>query len=447
MGTRRLIKSICDQFKSDDPTPWRSASEQLIELVTDRQLAVAELAAVAISIAESGTRVNLPEGRRYADVPSTGGPASLSTLLCPILLAAAGVSVPKISATGSVAGGIDTLALVPGYRESLKDDEFVGLVANIGIAHTVQTTSFCPADAVLLKVRRERGLMGNPELAAVSLLAKKVAVPGCGAAFDFRLGDTGNIGSTLQEGRRAADLFHEVASVLGITIGTILTDNRTFPCSALGRLESLELLMSVLDGVTPQMELDEQHLSTCVRLAAEAVQLSGGDAATAISEMKGLVESGKARELLLKHLSAQGGSAAGLRGTLRLRSQQPVRELVADASGFWQPPALLDASKWIKKEQRVTGSAPDQQIGLRLKISPGAEVRRGDVVAEVRCPSASREFSVPIWLSGLVTPSPSGSNVGILGARSSNQDWRWNDSTVSHPSAVLNSLGRRQIRS
>jgi thymidine phosphorylase len=267
--------------------------------------------------------------------------------------------------------------------------------------------------------------MANPALAAVSLLSKKVAVPGCTAVFDFRVGETGNIGGTVQVGRQAADLFHEIAAILGVKIGTVLTDNRTFPSSALGRLESLELMLSVLDGVPVGTELDDQHVHACVALAAEALVLAGAAEPTqAVAEIRRAIVSGTARETLSRHLSAQGGSEVGVKHVLRLRSEQVVTALRAEDSGSWQAPSLREASRWVKGVQKAAGAAAAEQIGLRLKVSPGAQVRTGQVVAEIRCPSTLGEVSVPAWLKGTIAAAPATPNAAILALRCGNEAWR-----------------------
>ncbi len=85
-----------------------------------------------------------------ADVASTGGPSSLSTLLSPLFLRAGGAVVPKLGVPGRPAGGIDCLAQIPGYRTELSaqevegDDKIVkisvvgvGMRSHAGIASTM----------------------------------------------------------------------------------------------------------------------------------------------------------------------------------------------------------------------------------------------------------------------------------------------------------------------
>jgi thymidine phosphorylase len=337
------IGKVCALFRQRNEAQWRTASEVLVDLTISRDLEPEEVADVAVAIAASGEELALEVRDHYCDIPSTGGPASLSTLLCPVILNAAGVRVPKISASGSVAGGIDTLALVPGYRHALSPQDFVALVRDVGIAHSSQTASLCPADRTLVRVRRERGLMENRFLAAASLLSKKIAVSKCPAVFDFRIGETGNVGATRDAAIRSAELFHAVAERLGLPIGTVLTDNTTFPCSALGRIESLELTVRLLRRDQSALAIDAAHLTTCLTLTAEALTLvKRGDARAAAELAHEALASGRAEEAFYRHLSAQGGSRTALDDLLRRRQQDIVHRLLADGGKLGEEPATSE---------------------------------------------------------------------------------------------------------
>jgi len=416
------IFQICRAFRSHDRDKWRVASVELIDLIS-RNVSVAELAEIADSIAHSGSIVDLSDSV-YGDVPSTGGPASLSTLLSPVLLASCGVRVPKISATGSVAGSIDTLAMLPGFRESLSNEEFLALLESIGIAHIVPTEDFCPADSVLIDARRQRDQMANPALAAVSLLAKKVAVKGASALFDVRVGLTGNVGHSPEEARSAAQLFHDVARELNLEIGTALTDNDSFPSTALGRLESLDLLIQMLRGNPMDNELDSAHLDTCISLAAAALELATkADTADSQIAVKGALRSGVAYQLFLRHLRAQGASEAALDQAISERARQRVESFASEAAGYWRPPPLLKAKDWIKQNQQRGPLDIEHQIGYRLSASPGQWVEKGDVVAEVRIPT-NRDLAPPSWLAGRVEEHPISANRGLLSLKLGQQEWR-----------------------
>src|SRR5271170_4830986 len=97
-------------------------SEGAARPVMDEAIAVARsgamhdehIAQLAMVLAESGHVVRPQGGVTHADVASTGGPSSLSTLLCPLFLRSFGSTVPKLGVSGRPAGAVDVLAQIPG---------------------------------------------------------------------------------------------------------------------------------------------------------------------------------------------------------------------------------------------------------------------------------------------------------------------------------------------
>src|SRR5437868_14746215 len=95
-------------------------------------------------LASSGTVLTCNENGPTADVASTGGPASLSTLLCPLYLRSYGFVVPKLGVPGRPAGGIDVLAQLPGYRVDLSEADVRRVLERCGYAHFLAGTQFAP---------------------------------------------------------------------------------------------------------------------------------------------------------------------------------------------------------------------------------------------------------------------------------------------------------------
>ncbi len=423
MSSTSIVGSISRAFRSHSQSEWEVGAERLCEFVQQGDLSIDEISELTRAIADSGEVVRLSAGN-YCDIPSTGGPGSLTTLLAPILLASSGARVPKISATGSVAGGIDVLAMIPGFRSSLSVERFRSLTNGVGIAHIKQTDRFCPADAVLIDVRRNRGLMRHVSLAAISLLAKKLAVQGSRALFDFRMGITGNIGDTPSAAVDAAELFFAVAEQLGLEVGVAITDNLSFPSSALGRLESLDLLVQCLRGDAALRLLDTSHRDVCVLLAEAGLELVGGEAKPDAYGTVGLsLRSGAAYELFVEHLSAQGSSEDALLRTLGERLLQQELPICIRSSGYWKPPDLSRARDWIKAAQRPLGSAAADQVGYRLSVSPGEWVDSGSQVATVRLPRGA-SVDMPTWLEGRVDDAPCRPNAGVIAMRLGHGRWR-----------------------
>jgi len=377
-----MLRDVVRDLASTNERRVVASCERLVDVVEQRELEPREIADLALSIASSGIALSLDaRNSALADVPSSGAPGSLSTLLCPYLLVACGVRVPKISASGSVAGGIDTLAMLPGFRAELDDQEAASLLDRVGIFHTLQSPRLCPADRVLVDVRRRRAMMANPSLAAVSLLSKKLAVRGTHAVFDFRVGSEGNIGVDFPEARHAARLLLRAASELRLSVAVVLTDNRSSPTTAIGRLESLRLLWEALSG-SLTAGLDLRHVEVCVELAARAVALAREQAFTAkqVAEVAEGLASGRAMNAFIQHVAAQGAATDPGRFVADALSAQTVELVTSDEEGLWFPPPLGDLKKFAKDRSR----AGDPGIGYRCVVMPGAQVSRNQPVAQVR---------------------------------------------------------------
>ncbi len=350
--------------------------------------------------------IDLPkDSGPYADCPSTGGLGSLSTLLSPLLVAADGVPVPKISANGSIAGAIDSLGLISGFRTQLSSSEFAGLLTEVGIAHVEQSAQFCPADRVLIEERRAGNKMEHAALAAVSLLGKKLAIPNCAAAFDFRVGGVGNIGESVSSARDAADFFVQVADLLGIPLAVVATDNEYSQSSAIGRIECLELVWCILAGEGRLSAFDHAHLRTCITLAAQAIMLvrQEGDLRACEERIAKRIDDGTVRKTFEKHLEAQGSNVSTLLETIERGGARHQEEIHADSAGCWMPPRAAELKAWCKKAIRAVSLASpgttepdiDRQVGIRLLVSPGESVERGQPVMLAAWPQGMADKILP----------------------------------------------------
>ena len=96
----------------------------IVQLALNDRFQEEDIAFLAHRLAESGEILTLSSHIFGADVASTGGPSSLSTILCPLFLRCLGRCVPKLAVSGRPAGGIDVMAQIPGYRTEFKKKRF-----------------------------------------------------------------------------------------------------------------------------------------------------------------------------------------------------------------------------------------------------------------------------------------------------------------------------------
>ena len=171
-----------------------STDHELLEVIASARrgdLDDAGIAALARSLAASGETLE-SNTDRTADVASTGGPSSLSTLLCPLFLRAFGWIVPKLGVPGRPAGGLDVLSRIPGYRVDLSAAEVACVLRDCGYAHFVAGERIAPLDARLFTLRQQTGAQTIPALVIASLLSKKIAVGVRTVGLDVRVAMHGN---------------------------------------------------------------------------------------------------------------------------------------------------------------------------------------------------------------------------------------------------------------
>lgn len=195
---------------------------QIKESAPADEAVAAELARI---LADSGEKF-AASGGITADVASTGGPSSLTTLLCPLYLRASGLLVPKLGVPGRPAGGIDCLAQIEGFKVELTQDELRAVMAGAGYAHFLAAGRYAPLDARVFKLRQQFGAQDVPTLVASSLLSKKLAVGVRRAGLDIRVAAHGNFGKTWSDALDNARLFAAASRRLGVDAFPVLTNSR-----------------------------------------------------------------------------------------------------------------------------------------------------------------------------------------------------------------------------
>lgn len=368
--------------------------DELIELSSRPDVSNEEISLLAIRLAQSGEQLTRVDRRLRTDVPSTGGPSSLSTLLCPLILVLGGAVVPKLGVPGRPAGGIDTLASIPGFNPHLTRAEVDRCLATCSYAHILAGEAFAPLDAKLFAYRRSVGAKDNPVLTIASLLCKKLAVAVERVTLDVRVGRHTNFGGTWDEARVNARQFIGVARILGISATCILTDATVPYQPFIGRGESLLALDRVFSGETSG-ELSN-HLGLCAEMADLCL-----DTSTALS-------SEELGEVFRQHLQQQGASWSSFASKVREVESEPTATLRAGSDGYFSVDldgirrSIVTRQELAKSE----GEAFPDPCGITFLIPCGTVVSEGDDLARVRSTSDLDSVLIELHRCMLQSESP-----------------------------------------
>lgn len=358
-------------------------------------------------LAESGEI--LEKDPAAADVASTGGPASLTTFLPPLILASNGIRVPKIGVPGRPAGVIDTFGTLPGYKTALSRAELQEAIRASGFGNTLSTGVFAPDDGVLFRARQQLGMQNVPALVIASLLSKKLAAGLTRVVFDVRTMVGGNFGQSAAGAHANVQLLEETAALVGVTAHCVVTDGQVPAQPMVGRAEALRGLIALLaDSASPWLE---RHFEMCTALTHLADERS--------ADVRPDRE--KIRIVLNRHLHAQGakGISAVEEYLEKVERTHQTAILYSPAEGrlSWDMAQLRTAVVSNQSaETLAAGSFPDA-CGVELFCDTGARVDAGKPIARVRGkdPEILRRAMEAVELSLTVTaPNHKVNNGGLI---------------------------------
>lgn len=361
-------------------SPTDGTMAPLVVMAASERLDDEEIALLAIRMAESGTQLGCQEIGRTADIASTGGPTSLTTVICPLVLRTLGYLIPKLGVPGRPAGAIDALAQVPGYRYEFEPKEIMTILSDSGYVHFVSAGSYAPLDTMLFQFRKRKNALDIPSLAIASILSKKIAVGVTLVGLDVRVAPHGNFGPGLEEAREQASRFCRIAKFVGCTPVCFLTSNIVPYQPYVGRGETLAALVDLLSG-SPNEKLAE-HTELCFRMSTKLASI-GGDR---VDDRGQLYRFAEIKEQMEVNLSAQGTSFAALVDYADSIVSKHVYHVTSQCEGF----LFVDIGRLRQlivdrqSDSRKSGSDFQDECGVILKSFSGEFVPAGEILATIR---------------------------------------------------------------
>ena len=322
--------------------------------------------------------------RPSADKHSTGGVGDkLSLMLAPIV-AACGVMVPMVSGRGlgHTGGTLDKLDSIPGFRTTLSPEAMRAQLDRLGVVLVGQGPDLAPADGLLYAMRDVTSTVEFEPFIVSSIVSKKIAEGASALVFDVKCGN-GAFMKTREQARSLARRLVATSRSLGASSEALITDMDWPLGEAVGNALEVREACDTLRGGGPP---DTRALT--LDLAAVMLRLAGVGAtdAEARARAEAALDSGRAWELWLQLVEAQGGDPRSLDAMAELHPAPVVVPVVADRDGVLEACdcfALGELVVSIGGGRRAKEDPIDPRVGLMVTGRPGQRVRKGEPIAQL----------------------------------------------------------------
>ncbi len=359
-------------------------------------LSAAEAQFLTSAMRNSGRTLSadiLPAPR--CDKHSTGGVGDKTSLVVAPILAAAGVSVLKMSGhgLGHTGGTLDKLEAIPGFRCDLPVEEAINQVKRIGLAIIGQTVELVPADKKLYALRDVTATVDSIPLIAASIMSKKLAAGSPALVLDVKVG-AGAFMKTVPRARELAHTMLTIAENAGVAASALLTDmNQPLGATVGNALEIIEAV-GILTGSLGKLDLEAsasaaaRFRTLCLEMAAAGLVLTGK-----VKSHKGgydlasrLLEDGSAAAKLEAMVAAQYGEAAVVKDPLKLELAPVQRQIKAERDGYlisMDAQRIGEAAADLGGGRHRAEDAVDHAVGVVIHRSVGEGVKRGEPILTV----------------------------------------------------------------
>jgi len=347
-----------------------------------RGMDAVETAVLTDAMMRSGDTVDLSCFGQYSvDKHSTGGVGDKTTLIVAPLVASLGGKLAKMSGRGlgHTGGTVDKLESIPGFRTTLKSEDFLRQVREVGVAVIGQSGNLTPADKKLYALRDVTATVDSLPLIASSIMSKKLAAGSRSIVLDVKVG-SGAFMKTLEDARALAEEMVAIGKACGRNVAAVLS-NMDIPLgscvgNALEVMEAVEVLRGGGDPALRQL---------CVTLSAHMLSLVHGWTPEESEEKaNAALESGLAFQTMKRWVRAQGGEDAVLEDpalfaqaeiAFAVRAEESAYVTKMDAQKVGEASVLLGAGR-ARKEDPI-----DPAAGIRLHKKTGERAEKGEILA------------------------------------------------------------------
>lgn len=333
-----------------------------------------------------------------ADKHSTGGVGDKITLPLGPLVASFGVAVPQLSGRGlgHTGGTLDKMEAIPGWSPELDDAAMVEQLRHVGAIIAAAGANLVPADKLLYALRDVTGTVECVPLIATSVMSKKIAEGTGSLVLDVKAG-SGAFMKTEEQARELARTMVDLGQDAGVNTVALITDMSTPLGLTVGNALEVEESLEVLAGGGPRDVVD-----LTVALATEMLAGAGVRGVDVEEHLR----NGAAMDVWNRMVAAQGGDP---RAPLPVGRHEDV--VVAQADGVLTGLDALSVgvASWRLGAGRARKEDPVQAgAGIRLRVKPGATVRRGQPLMSLYTDTPERFARAREALAPGITVAPEG---------------------------------------
>lgn len=342
-----------------------------------------ETTAMTLSMAHSGEMSDLSAIHGVkVDKHSTGGVGDKTTLIAAPMAAACGIPVAKMSGRGLgfTGGTVDKLESIPGYQTALDREEFFSIVNEIGISLIGQSGALAAADKKIYALRDVTATVDSLPLIASSIMSKKIAAGADAILLDVKTG-SGAFMKTVEDSLALAQTMVGIGEQAGRRTVALITDMNTPLGDTAGNAIEVVEAIQTLRGKGPQ-DLTE----LCIHLAGNMLYLAGkGTLEDCLADAKRSIADGSAYETFCRMVQRQGGDLSYVQEPSKFPTA-PAFAVLAPQDGYLAAmqteeigavAGMLGAGR-EKKEDSI-----DPAAGIRFVKKTGAQVQRGEVIAQM----------------------------------------------------------------
>ncbi len=313
---------------------------------------------------------------------STGGVGDKTTMIITPIVSAAGIYVSQTSGRGlgHTGGTLDKLASIPGFTTELNKSQYRSVLKKTKAVYTGQSADVAPADKLIYALRDVTATVACKPLIVSSIMSKKLAEGTDGLVLDVKCG-SGAFMRTQTDAEELARMLVSTAKAFDKKVIAYITDMSQPLGRYIGNWSEIYESILILKG-----EYVPNLSELCLYLAGAMIHLGGkaGSVEEGIELANQLIISGKAFDVFLQQVKAQGGDTSFITNPEKAPVSKYRQSVVAGKAGYVSEidtfelgmAAIELGAGRARKEDTI-----DFKAGIVFKKMIGDTVKKGEEIA------------------------------------------------------------------